>query len=139
MAYIESLTTNWFAVSSSEQLRQIVGMIECEPMQRSGKPLQVHEKDGKFRLTMMDCVDTRLDWWDEEEEEDIDFIESLVGLLAKGEVLRVTSVSWHKGELARFMYDVYTADGRTYSMNTMDAERQAAEQLGIPMSALQSR
>jgi hypothetical protein len=137
-AYIESLTTNWFTVADISQLHTLVGLIECDPRQGSGEELKVHERDGRVRLTMVDCIDTRLDYWDEEEEEDIDFVESIVGLLAEGAVLRVTSVSWYKGEVARFMYDVYTSDGRSYRMNTMSAESNAAKELGVSESVLQS-
>ena len=112
-------------------------MIDCEATS-AGSELEVHTKDGKVRLTMYDCLNTQLSYWDEEIEEDMELVESLVAMLVKGEVLRVTSVSWYKGELVRFMYDVHTADGRSYRMNTMDAESAAAEELGVPKSALQS-
>jgi hypothetical protein len=137
-AYVESMTTNWFTVSDIAKLHTLIGMVDCDAMS-AGNELKVHTKDGKVRLTMYDCLNTQLSYWDEDEEEDIDLVESLVAMLVEGAVLRVTSVSWYKGELARFMYDVYTADGRSYSMNTMDVESAAAQELGVPESALQSR
>ena len=57
-------------------------------------------------------------------------------LLAEGEVLRITTVSWYKSEIARFMYEVFTADGRTYKMTTMEAEDAAVQTLGIDRAVL---
>ncbi len=137
-AYIESLTTNWFTVSDTSELQALVGRIECEPREGSGETLTVHQRDGQVRLTMFDCLDTRLDYYDDDLDDDVDFVEALVKLLAEGAVLRVTSVSWYKSEVARFMYTVYTADGRSYDMNTMAAESAAAKEFGIPASVLQA-
>ena len=135
--YIESMTTNWFTVSDISKLHTLVGMIDCDATSPSNE-LKVHTQDGKVRLTMYDCLNTQLSYWDDEEDEQVDLVESLVAMLAEDAVLRVTSVSWYKGELVRFMYDVYTASGQRYSMNTMNAESAAARQLGVSKSELQS-
>ena len=123
---ISSYTTNWIKVKYVYEIEEhIQHMNETAECFESGDLFTIHHHKGQIRITGFDLIDQSLGYYEDEEEEVwIDLEEALVNVLAKGEVLRLTSLSWFKGRLESADISVTTWDGRHEhrSMNTWMTE-----------------
>ncbi|MEE2643549.1 MAG: hypothetical protein VYD19_01335 [Myxococcota bacterium] len=137
-ASIDTVASNWFQVTDVDMLEEYVTQIndhlECLP---SGEPLTIHHRNGQIRLTGFDMIDQSLGFYeDEEEEEWIDLEEVIAGMLAEGEVFRLTSLSWFKGRLSTMFVSVYTWDGRRETRSLSEISGEISEKLGLEAKTL---
>ncbi len=135
---IDSYVTNWFAVTDAEELNQLVESFQERTQfdhADSGEAIRLHERDGRHRITLYDNLDASLTAYDEYWGEECDLADQVAALLAEGEVLRVTYVSWFKGSIS-YGESVYTWDGRSESQYSHGIREGLATALDIPADKL---
>ena len=112
---INTYVTNWVKVKNDSIIEEHVTYLnekaECLP---GGSLFEVNYHKGQIRITAYDVIDQGLGYYEDEETEEgwIDLEDELVELLAEGEVLRLTTLSWFKGRLESLDVTVSTWDGR---------------------------
>ena len=135
---INTYTTNWVKIKHvsiiEEHVQYINEKAECLD---SGDLFTVNHHKGQIRITAFDVMDQSFGYYEDEEEEVwIDLEEEITGLLAEGEILRVTSLSWFKGRLESMSISVSTWDGRHETRDANTLFKDISQQLDIDKKKL---
>ena len=98
-----SVTTNWFEVTDSEALENIVEAYKTGTQFRGanhGEAVRLHQdEDQGYRITMYENVNASLTYYSVEADDEVVLTTQIRGLLDEDSVLRVTTVRWSDGEV----------------------------------------
>ena len=131
---INTYVTNWVKVKHDSIIEEHVNYLnekaECLP---GGSLFEVNYHKGQIRITAYDVIDQGLGYYEDEEMEEgwIDLEDEIIGLLAKGEVLRLTTLSWFKGRLESMDVSVTTWDGRREGRSSRELYKDIAQKLEV--------
>ena len=109
---ISTYTTNWFKVTNLAYLEELIERTQMECFD-SGEPMTLNHHQGKVRITAYDVIEQGFGFYDEDEDDFINFEDEIVAILADGEVFRLSTISWFKGRLEHASISVTTWDGRS--------------------------
>ena len=135
---INTYTTNWVTLketfSIEEHVQYINEKAECLD---SGDLFTVNHYKGQIRITAFDVIDQSFGYYEDEEEEIwIDLEEEIVNVLAEGETLRLTSISWFKGRLESMDISVRTWDGRQEARSARSLFQDISQKLDVDQKKL---
>ena len=136
---INTYVTNWVKVKNDSIIEEHVTYLNEKAECLSGGSLfEVHYHKGQIRITAYDVIDQGLGYYEDEETEEgwIDLEDELVEMLAEGEVLRLTTLSWFKGRLESLDVTVSTWDGRRQRRSIQEWDTEIAQALAIDKKQL---
>ena len=128
-----SITTNWFEVTDSRALEDVVEAYKIGTQFRvaaHGEAVTLHhDEDQGYRITMYENVNASLTYYSDELDDEVVLTDQLRKLLAEDAVLRVTTVRWSSGEVD-FQEGVYT-QSRSEEMYLLDWRDECADRLQV--------
>ena len=128
-----SVTTNWFEVTDSEALENIVEAYKTGTQFRvanHGEAVRLHhDEDQGYRITMYENVNASLTYYSVEADDEVVLTTQIRGLLDEDSVLRVTTVRWSDGEVGLEEF-VGTRSG-SETMYLLDWRDECADRLKV--------
>ena len=132
--FTDTFTTNWFQVTDSEQLHQLVALA-AENNPDADVPFELQEgrlQSGEtiYRVIAFEVMEGDFGWRDEDGEL-TDLGEQIQSLLCDGEALRITHIGWHKGTVHTCNIYMLTWDGQSEYTDLINIQKEMCSKLNI--------